>query len=288
MADIGFIGLGIMGLPMARNLAQAGHQLHVWARRPETLQAIESDPRFTVHASPAQVAAATQAVFTIVADTPDVEAVLFAEQGILAGARPGLIVIDMSTASAEATRRFAELLAAKGVDMLDAPVSGGEVGAIQGNLSIMVGGKPAVFEAIKPFFALMGKNIVHVGSHGAGQVAKACNQIVVGVTIEAVAEALTFAQAHGVDAGKVREALLGGFAGSRILDIHGRRMLEDDYRPGFKATLHAKDMRIVAQGMAAHDLTLPCTELVGEKMQTLAHGEWAESDSSALYKLLKH
>ncbi|MFC4161608.1 NAD(P)-dependent oxidoreductase [Chitinimonas lacunae] len=288
MAQLGLIGLGIMGRPMALNLLAAGHTVHVYARREAALAPFRDHPQAVIHASPAEVARQAEVVFTVVSDTPDVEAVLFGPQGLAEGLRAGATVIDMSTISATATREFASRLAAQGVDMLDAPVSGGEVGAIQGTLSIMVGGRVEVFERVKPWLEILGKNIVHVGEQGAGQVAKACNQVVVAVTIEAVAEALTFAAAHGVDGNRVREALLGGFAGSRILEIHGKRMLSGDYTPGFKTSLHAKDMRIVAAGITEQGLRLPCASLVGERLQALAETSDAESDSSVLFKLLSH
>lgn len=288
MAQLGLIGLGIMGRPMALNLLAAGHTVHVYARREEALAPFRDHPGAVVHASSAEVGRHAEVVFTVVSDTPDVEAVLFGPAGLAEGLPAGAVVVDMSTISAAATREFAVRLKAQGVDMLDAPVSGGEVGAVQGTLSIMVGGDTAVFERVRPLFEILGKNIVHVGDQGAGQVAKACNQVVVAVTIEAVAEALTFAAAHGVDGARVREALLGGFAGSRILEIHGKRMLSGDYTPGFKTGLHAKDMRIVAAGIAEQGLRLPCASLVGERLQTLAKTENAELDSSVLFKLLSH
>jgi 3-hydroxyisobutyrate dehydrogenase-like beta-hydroxyacid dehydrogenase len=193
----------------------------------------------------------------------------------------------MSTISPTATRRYAARLAERGIAMLDAPVSGGDVGAINGTLSIMVGGQADVFERVKPLFECMGKNIVHIGDHGAGQVAKACNQIVVGVTIEAVAEALTFARKSGVDVAKVREALMGGFAASRILDIHGKRMLDNNYQPGFKTKLHQKDMNIVMQTAQELRLALPAAALVMQHMNALMGTGDAELDSAAIMKVVE-
>ena len=213
--QIGFVGLGIMGRPMALNLKQAGHVLWVYGRRAATMKPLV-DAGATACASPKDMAANADVVFICVSDTPDVEQVILGSDGLIHGVRPGSVVVDMSTISPAATRRFAEELKKRGADMLDAPVSGGEVGAINATLSIMVGGKPATFARVKPFFEAMGKNIVHVGDHGAGQVAKACNQVVAAVTIEAVAEALTFARRSGVDPAKVRAALLGGSPAARF------------------------------------------------------------------------
>ncbi|HQS83270.1 MAG TPA: NAD(P)-dependent oxidoreductase, partial [Thiobacillus sp.] len=224
--NIAFIGMGIMGRPMAVNLRKAGHTVFVHGRRPETMaQPVEAGCAGC--ATIAEAAAQADIIIVMVSDTPDVEQVLFGDHGVAAGAKPGSVVVDMSTISPTATRGFAEKLQARGIDMLDAPVSGGEVGAINATLSIMVGGKPEVFARVMPVFEALGKNIVWVGSNGAGQVAKASNQIVVAVTIEGVAEALTFARKNGVDPARVRDALMGGFAGSRILEVHGKRMLDN-------------------------------------------------------------
>lgn len=284
--NAGFIGPGIMGLPMALNLMKGGHKLWAYARRPEALQPLTAAGA-TACATPREVAAHADVIFTIVSDTPDVEGVIFGEQGIIHGARPGLVVVDMSTISPTATKVFAEGLAGLGIEMLDAPVSGGETGAINATLSIMAGGKAAVFERVRPLFECMGKNIVHVGGNGAGQVAKACNQIVVAVTIEAVAEALTFARKNGADPAKVREALLGGFAGSKILEVHGKRMLDHDFRPGFKVGLHQKDMRIVMETAHQLGLALPAAALVTQHLNTLMGTGDTDLDSSAVIKVLE-
>jgi 2-hydroxy-3-oxopropionate reductase len=284
---IGFIGLGIMGRPMALNLCAAGYPLAVHARRPEALAPL-TEAGARACASPAAVAAACDMVFTMLTDTADVEAVILGQaaddaQAIIAAARPGSIVVDMSTISPAATRSIAARLAQRGVRMLDAPVSGGDIGARDGTLSIMVGGPAQAFERVKPLFDVLGQNIVHIGDHGAGQVCKACNQIVVGQTIAGVGEALLLAEAAGVDGARVREALLGGFAGSRILEVHGRRMLEGDYAPGFKAALHQKDMRIVQEAAHALGLALPGTALVAQLLNALVgHGD-GELDSAALH-----
>ena len=195
--------------------------------------------------------------------------------------------MDMSTISPTATKAMAAALRVRGVEMLDAPVSGGDVGAINGTLSIMAGGKPEAFERVKPLFEAMGKNIVHIGDNGAGQVAKACNQIVVGLTIQAVAEALTFARKNGVDATKVREALLGGFAGSKILEVHGNRMLQHDFRPGFKTSLHQKDLNIVMQTACELGMALPGTALVMQNLNALMGTGDGDIDSAAIVKVVE-
>lgn len=283
---LGFIGLGIMGRPMACNLLKAGYPLWVYARRREALASLTAAGTREC-ASPQEVAAHADVTFVMVSDTGDVEEVLLGETGFIHGARKGTVVVDMSTISPSATRAMAAKLARRGVEMLDAPVSGGEAGAISGSLSIMVGGNPEVFSRVKPFFDCLGKNIVHVGANGAGQVAKACNQIIVALGIEAVSEAFTFARKNGVDAAKVREALMGGFAGSKILEVHGRRMLENDFRPGFKACLHRKDMRIVMETARALGLSLPGADLVTEHINTLVADGDGELDSAAVSKVLE-
>ena len=283
---IGFVGLGIMGRPMALNLRKAGHELWVHARRAESMQPL-SEAGAKACASPQEVARNAEIVFICVSDTPDVEQVIRGDHGAIHGVRAGSVVVDMSTIAPAATRRLAEELAGRGAEMLDAPVSGGDVGAINGTLSIMVGGKPEVFERVKPFFECMGKNIVLVGTNGAGQVAKACNQIVIGVTIEAVSEALTFARRNEVDAGKVRDALLGGFAGSRILEVHGKRMLDDAFNPGFKVKLHQKDLRIVIEAAHQLGLALPGTALVAQHLNALMGSGDGELDSSAIVKVVE-
>ncbi|HEX7044107.1 MAG TPA: 2-hydroxy-3-oxopropionate reductase [Burkholderiales bacterium] len=284
--NVGFVGLGIMGRPMALNLGKAGHALWVHGRRPETMEPLVAAGAKAC-GSPQEVAANTDVIFVMVSDTPDVEQVILGEKGVVHGARKGAIVVDMSTISPNATRRMAAALAARGIEMLDAPVSGGEVGAINGTLSIMVGGKAPVFEKVLPLFQVMGKNIVHVGDNGAGQVAKACNQIVVALTIEAVAEALTFARRNNVDAAKVRAALMGGFAGSKILEVHGQRMLDNDFKPGFKTKLHQKDLRIVLEDAGALGLGLPGAALVSQHLNALVGSGDGELDSSAIVKAVE-
>jgi 2-hydroxy-3-oxopropionate reductase len=283
---VGFIGPGIMGRPMALNLMKGGHKLWVYARRPEAMQALVAAGA-TACASSAEVAKHADVIFTMVSDTPDVESVIFGETGVAKHARSGSVIVDMSTISPTATKVFAERLAKQNIEMLDAPVSGGETGAINGTLSIMVGGKTKVFERVKPLFECMGKNIVHIGDNGAGQVAKACNQIVVAVTIEAVAEALTFARKNGADPAKVREALMGGFAGSKIMEVHGKRMLDNDFRPGFKVGLHQKDMRIVMETAHQLGVALPGAALVTQHLNALMGTGGTDLDSAAVVKVIE-
>ena len=283
---IGFIGLGIMGRPMAINLRKAGHSLWVHGRRPVTMDVLV-EAGATACATPWDVAANAEIIFLMVSDTPDVEALILGEKGLIHRTRPGQVIVDMSTISPAATRHVAAELENRGIEMLDAPVSGGETGAINATLSIMVGGKQKTFERVKPLFQCLGKNIVHVGDSGAGQVAKACNQIVAAVTIEAVSEALTFARKSGVDPARVREALMGGFANSKILEVHGQRMLDHDFKPGFKVKLHHKDLRIVIDNAHQLGLALPATALVAQHLNALMGSGDGELDSAAVVKIVE-
>ena len=283
---IAFIGLGIMGRPMALNLRRAGYDLAVYARRPESMEPLAAAGAMTWR-SPAQAAAQAEVIFTMVADTPDVEQVILGSGGVLEGAAPGAVVVDMSTISAAATRVIAGRLEGHGVAMLDAPVSGGESGAIAGTLSIMVGGAAPVFARVRPLLEVLGRNIVHVGTNGAGQVCKSCNQNVVGATIAGVAEAILLARAAGVDPARVREALLGGFAASRILEVHGQRMIDGNFAPGFKARLHQKDMRIVGEAAAELGLGLPTAASIAQYLDALVGQGLGELDSAAIYQVLE-
>jgi 2-hydroxy-3-oxopropionate reductase len=285
MDRVGFIGLGIMGRPMATHLLDAGFPLTVHSRSPGPVDELAEAGAARV-GSPAEVAAASDVVITMLPDTPDVELVLFGDGGVASGIAAGSLVIDMSSIDPIPTRSFAERLAAQDVDMLDAPVSGGEKGAIDAALSIMVGGSPEAFLRATPLFAAMGKNIVHVGPSGAGQIAKACNQLVVAATIEAVAEALVLAERAGVDAAKVREALLGGFAGSKILEVHGQRMLDRAFEPGFRARLHRKDARIVLDTAKEVGAPVPAFEAVARQLDELVESGGGELDHSGLFTLL--
>jgi len=283
---IGLIGPGIMGQPMGMSIIRAGHPLWVYARTPERAQPLV-DAGATFCYTPKAVAEQADIIISIVSDTPDVEAVVMGDDGVLAGAASGKVLVDMSTISPIATREMSRKLAEQGVDMLDAPVSGGDVGAKNGTLSIMVGGPESVFERVKPVFEVLGKNIVHVGDTGAGQVAKACNQILVAEHINAAGEALLLARACGADPEKVRQALLGGFAYSKVLEVHGERMLTRNFDPGFKAKLHKKDMHIVLDTMEEKGLELPTARAVTEALdQAVANGD-GELDSTVLIKTLE-
>lgn len=284
--EVGFIGLGLMGRPMALNLIKAGHKVHVWSRRRESMQPL-LDAGAGDCASAAEVARRAPLTISIVADAPDVEQVTLGPDGVADGASAGHIHVDMSTIAPAAAQKIASALEGRGVTMLDAPVSGGEVGAIAGTLTIMVGGDAAAFEKARPAFEAMGKSVTLIGDSGAGQVAKACNQILTGVGVAAVAEALNFATKSGVDAGKVREALLGGFAYSRILENHGQRMLDRNFKPGFKAWMHQKDMRIVMEEAHRLGLALPSSAATAQMFNALVGSGMGEDDSIAMLKLLE-
>ncbi|MFZ5587393.1 MAG: 2-hydroxy-3-oxopropionate reductase [Thermodesulfobacteriota bacterium] len=280
METIGFIGLGIMGAPMAENLVKAGFAVTAYNRsRPavDRLAAAGARP-----AASAAEAAGCAVVITMLPDSPQVEEVVLGPGGVAEAIQPGALFIDMSTIAPATARRLAAALAVKGVDALDAPVSGGEVGAINATLSIMVGGTEAAFARALPVFKAMGQTFTRIGEAGAGQVAKACNQIVAAVTIQGVAEALVLANKAGVDVAKVREALLGGFAGSRILDIHGERYLKRNFKPGFKVKLHRKDLGIALAAGRELGLPLLATAQVAELMDALIGMGQAEADHSSL------
>jgi len=284
---VGFIGLGIMGKPMALNLVRAGFDLVVHSRSPGPVdEVVEAGSKRA--SSPAEVAAACDILVTMLPDTPDVRHVLLDEPGGAATAlRSGSLVVDMSTISPIASREFADELGAKGIGLVDAPVSGGEKGAVDATLSIMIGGSADDVARAMPLFEAMGKTIVHVGESGAGQVAKACNQLVVASTIEAVAEALELAKRAGVDPARVREALMGGFAGSKIMEIHGQRMLDENFQPGFRARLHLKDARIVLDTAGNLGSPTPGFEPVAAALTTLVDGGGGDLDHSALFTLLE-
>jgi 2-hydroxy-3-oxopropionate reductase len=282
---VGFIGLGIMGKPMAGHLLAAGYPLTVHSRSAPPVNELVA-AGVARAGSPAEVARSSDVVITMLPDTPDVELVLFGDDGVTSGIEAGSLVIDMSSIDPIPTRQFAELLAVQGASMLDAPVSGGEKGAIDAALSIMVGGNEHDVARAMPLLQAMGKNIVHVGPSGAGQIAKACNQLVVAATIEAVAEALVLAERAGVDPAKVREALLGGFAASKILEVHGQRMLDRNFTPGFRARLHRKDARIVLDAAKGVDAPVPAFEVVAKQLDALVDGGEGELDHSGLFTLL--
>jgi len=282
---IGFIGLGIMGRPMASRLLGAGYEVTVWNRTASKAEAlVQAGARRG--ASPRDVAARSDVTITMVADTPDVRAVILGPDGVIEGVRPGAVVIDMSTISPVATREIAESLAARGASMLDAPVSGGEKGAIEGTLSIMVGGAPEVFDRVLPILRTLGQNIVYMGDHGAGQVTKACNQLVLSLTILGVAEALALARKAGVDPSRVRAALLGGFAQSRVLELHGQRMLDGQFEPGFRTRLYHKDLGIVLQTGRALGMPLLGAGLAAQLYQVAMSRGLGELDYSVLGKVV--
>ncbi len=281
MERLGFIGLGIMGKPMALRLLRAGYPMVVLNRS----QGPENElvaAGATAGRSPQHVAEQSDVVITMLPDSPDVEKVVLGSNGVLEGLHSGGLTIDMSTVLPSLARHIAQVAAQKGGAALDAPVSGGQMGAENGTLSIMVGGSDAEFERAKPILENMGKNIVHIGEAGAGQITKAANQIVCSGTIAAVGEALVMAKKAGVDPGKVREALLGGFAQSRILEVHGNRMLQRNFQPGFKLKLHRKDMAIVLDTARELGVALPVSSIVTELMNALMASSGGELDHSAL------
>ncbi len=282
---IGFIGLGIMGRPMALNLKKAGHEILV-PERASLAAEIRANAKILANAT--EVARAAEVVILMLPDTPDVERVLFGEDGVAAGLAAGTLVIDMSSIDPIATKRFAERIGALGCQYLDAPVSGGEVGAKQATLTIMVGGPDAAFERAEPLFAAMGKSITHIGSeNGAGQICKVANQIVVALNIEAVAEALLFASRAGADPARVRAALLGGFAASRVLEVHGQRMLDHSFTPGFRIRLHQKDLNLALAAGRELGLALPNTASAQQLFSAVvAHGG-ADRDHSAMLEALE-
>ncbi len=265
---IGFIGLGIMGKPMVRNLLKAGYGVMVFNRSREAMDELK-DNGAVLADSIAQLTQGVDVIITCVSDSPDVESIVFEAHGILNHVRSGMLFVDMSTIAAATSRKVFQALQTKGVSALDAPVSGGDIGAQQGTLSIMVGGEKSAFDRALPILQAMGKNIVHIGDAGAGQITKACNQIVVAMTVQGVAEALTFAKKSGVDGAKVREALLGGFAQSKVLEVHGQKMLDRNFNPGFKLDLFRKDMNIVLQTAMQEKIALPGSANAAEQMNAL-------------------
>jgi 2-hydroxy-3-oxopropionate reductase len=283
---VGLLGLGVMGSPMARNLLRAGYPLVVYNRSPGPAAELVAAGA-TAEATPAAVGARVDVAITMLANTDAVEQVVLGVGGMAEGLAPGSVHVDMSSISPLMARRVAAHLAERGVEALDAPVSGGEVGAREATLAIMVGGPAATLERVRPVLEVLGRGIVHIGEAGAGQVAKACNQLVVGVTIDAVAEALLLASAAGVDAARVRAALLGGFASSRILDVHGQRMLDHAFAPGFASAMQLKDLNIVAELGAACNLSLPGASTARDLYQALCDAGEGGLDHSGLLTLLE-
>lgn len=288
MERIGFIGLGVMGKPMARHLLAKGYTVVAYNRSRPAVDELVAAGAIGA-SSPADVARQATVVITMVPDTPDVEAVLVGNNGVLSTLGPGSVVIDMSSISPVATKRLAGLVAEKGSAMLDAPVSGGEIGAINATLSIMVGGDPAALARVRPVLECMGnpERIVHVGPEpGAGQICKICNQVAIGGALAGVSEAFALARKSGVDPARVRDALLGGFAASRVLEVHGERMLKRNYVPGFRSRLYQKDLRLAAEAAGASGVAMPATAVVGQMLNALIASGGAELDYSALATVL--
>jgi 2-hydroxy-3-oxopropionate reductase len=283
---IGFIGLGIMGKPMARNLIKAGYSLSAHNRSRGVVEELRKEGAQAA-TSPQEVAAQSEVVITMLPDSPDVELAYAGEQGIFAGAKPGALLVDMSSISPVVARQLAAKADKLGCEMLDAPVSGGEAGAISGALSIMIGGKALAVDRAMPIFQVLGKNIVHVGDAGAGQVTKAANQMIVGTTIAIVGEALVLAAKAGVDPAKVRQALLGGFAQSKILEAHGQKMLERNFKPGFRIRLHEKDMKIALGTGAEYGVPLMVTSEVAQMMTAMRSMGNGDLDHSALVTFIE-
>ncbi len=280
---VGFIGLGVMGRPMALHLAQAGHALHVWARRPHSTVGLPAQ----VYATPAALGAACEVVFTMVTSSADVQAVVLGEEGLVQGLAADSIVVDCSTIAPDVARAIAAQLAGKGIHMLDAPVSGGVQGAEAATLAIMVGGEAAILARVQPLLEKLGQRIVHVGAAGAGQVAKACNQMIMVAAIEAVAEAMHLARAAGVDVGKVRTALAGGSAASRVLDVMGQRMVERNFAAGIEARLHHKDFGLLLAAARQSGVVVPLAASVGQQLNALMGAGWGKEDTASLLRVLE-
>jgi len=280
---VGFIGLGVMGRPMALHLQRAGHELHVWARRPASLQGLAA----TVCATPAELGRHCEVVFTVITSSADVEAVALGPAGLGEGMVPGSVLVDCSTIAPDVARRIAARLGELGIHMLDAPVSGGAQGAIDATLAIMAGGEATVLERVRPLLACLGQRIVHIGPNGAGQVAKACNQMIMVAAIQATAEAMRLAAAAGVDCAKVRQALAGGSAASRVLDVMGERMVKRDFAAGIEARLHHKDFGLVREAAHQSGVPMPLTAAVDQQLNSLMAQGWGRDDTASLLRVLE-
>jgi 2-hydroxy-3-oxopropionate reductase len=283
---IGFVGLGIMGRPMASNLVRAGHELVVHNRTPQKAAALAEQGAVAVD-SPREVAERSDIIITMLPDSPDVEQVVAGRGGILEGIRPGALLVDMSTISPVVTRELSDLLKAHGAAMLDAPVSGGDVGAIEGSLSIMVGGEAAHFVRALPLFHVMGKTVVHVGGIGAGQVTKAANQVVVALTIAAVSEALVLGSKGGVAPEKILDVLGGGLAGNQVMKVKRQKFLDHTFEPGFRSELHHKDLGIALSAARTYGLALPLTSIVDQLFQAMKQKGWGREDHSGLLRVIE-
>ncbi len=280
---VGFIGLGVMGRPMAQHLRSAGHELFVWARRPDSVTGLDA----VVCATPAELGRQCEVVFTIITSSADVEGVALGQDGLVEGMAAGSVLVDCSTIAPDAARHIAARLGEKGIHMLDAPVSGGGQGAIDATLAIMVGGEAEVLEKVRPLLDCLGKRIVHIGPNGAGQVAKACNQMIMVAAIQAVAEAMRLAKAAGVDCAKVKSALSGGSAGSRVLDVMGESMVQRDFSAGIEARLHHKDYGLVRAAARQSGVPLPLTAVVDQQLNALMAQGWGRDDTSSLLRVLE-
>ncbi|WP_412481066.1 NAD(P)-dependent oxidoreductase [Azonexus sp. IMCC34839] len=280
---VGFIGLGVMGRPMAQHLRKAGHELFVWARRPDSVTGLDA----VVCATPAELGRQCEVVFTIITSSADVEGVALGKDGLIEGMAAGSVLVDCSTIAPDAARHIATRLGEKGIHMLDAPVSGGGQGAIDATLAIMVGGQAEVLEKVRPLLDCLGKRIVHIGPNGAGQVAKACNQMIMVAAIQAAAEAMRLAKAAGVDCAKVKSALSGGSAGSRVLDVMGERMVQRDFSAGIEARLHHKDYGLVLAAARQSGVPLPLTAVVDQQLNALMAQGWGRDDTSSLLRVLE-
>ena len=280
---VGFIGLGVMGRPMALHLQRAGHDLHVWSRRPESAEGLPA----TVCVTPAELGRRCEVVFTVITSSADVEGVALGPDGLIDGMAAGSVLVDCSTIAPDVARHIAARLGEKGIAMLDAPVSGGAQGAIDATLAIMAGGEAEVLERVRPLLQCLGQRIVHIGPNGAGQVAKACNQMIMVAAIQAAAEAMRLAAASGVDCGKVREALAGGSAASRVLDVMGERMVRRDFAAGIEARLHHKDFGLVLAAARQSGVPVPLAATVDQQLNALMAQGWGRDDTSSLLRVLE-
>ena len=283
---VGFIGLGIMGKPMAKNLMEAGYELVLYNRTLEKAEELSEDGA-EVAANPREVAENSEIIVTMLPDSPDVRNVVAGKDGVLEGIEEGALLVDMSTISPVVTEELAEAVKKKGASMLDAPVSGGDVGAIEGTLSIMVGGEEEDFERAKPLFEVMGKTVTHVGPSGTGQVVKAANQVVVALTIEAVSEALVLGSAGGVSPEKILDVLSGGLAGNKVMEVKREKFLSHTFDPGFRSELHHKDLGIALSAGREYGVVLPVTAIVDQMLLAMKKKGWGEEDHSALLRVIE-
>ena len=280
---VGFIGLGVMGRPMALHVQRAGHALHVWARRPESVAGLPA----TICATPAELGRQCEVVFTVITSSADVEAVALGAHGLIEGMAPGSVLVDCSTIAPDVARHIAARLGEKGIAMLDAPVSGGAQGAVDATLAIMAGGEADVLARVRPLLQCLGQRIVHIGPNGAGQVAKACNQMIMVAAIQAVAEAMRLAAAAGVDCARVTEALAGGSAASRVLDVMGERMVRRNFAAGIEARLHHKDFGLVLEAARQCGMPVPLAAVVDQQLNVLMAQGWGADDTASLLRVLE-